>query len=192
MESAMYNNLELSDDGELPYTDVRKRKPRRNLWFIAAVSALLGSVVTAVVVVAALAVPVATQPLPLATPGIQWNTIKDIESGRLWQDTGIQVQSGQRLLIEVVSGEWRKSPNDPFLDGLGSGYVCRESDCIEPLSGHPTDALIGRIGEHVFFVGQRLELVADQAGTLSLRMNDGDGDMWDNEGTLRVGVLIQG
>ncbi|MEP6987411.1 MAG: hypothetical protein ABI970_17530, partial [Chloroflexota bacterium] len=58
-----------------------------------------------------------------------------------------------------------------------------------PLPKYPTDALVGQIGDQLFFVGQGTTIVAEQSGTLSLRMNDGDHDIWDNDGDLMVGVL---
>jgi hypothetical protein len=62
--------------------------------------------------------------------------------------------------------------------------------CVEPLPTFPTDALIGRVGNQQFYVGQRTIITIEQTGTLSLRMNDGDYDLWDNDGTLQVGIFI--
>src|SRR4051812_49176638 len=47
------------------------------------------------------------------TPTVSWNAILKVTSGKLWQDTGIQVEKGKHVHLEVVDGRWRKSPNDP-------------------------------------------------------------------------------
>ncbi|MBA3869077.1 MAG: hypothetical protein H0X30_07980 [Anaerolineae bacterium] len=125
----------------------------------------------------------------IITPTASWNAILKVTSGKLWQDTGIQVEKGKHIRLEVVDGQWRKSPNDPYTHGEGTGYICERSDCVEPLPKYPTDALVGQIGDQLFFVGQASSIVAEQSGTLSLRMNDGDHDIWDNDGDLMVGVL---
>jgi len=124
------------------------------------------------------------------TPTVNWSAILDVSSGKLWQDTGISVEKGQHIRLEVVSGVWKKSPNAPYTHGEGSGYICGQSDCVEPMPKFPTDGLIGQIGDQLFFVGQGTTVVTEQSGTLSLRMNDGDHDVWDNNGDLSVGVAI--
>jgi len=131
----------------------------------------------------------ATAPARNVTPTVSWSAILQVSSGKLWQDTGIQVEKGKQIRLEVEVGQWRKSPNAPYTHGEGTGYICGRSDCVEPLPKYPTDALIGQIGEQQFYVGQGATIVAEQSGTLSLRMNDGDHDVWDNDGDLMVGVL---
>jgi hypothetical protein len=136
---------------------------------------------------------IATQPI-LITATVHWNTTKEIHSDKLWQDTGLDLRAGDKVLIEVVNGRWKKSPNEAYNNGSGTGYICggvlASTDCVEPMPMYPTDALIGRVGDQIFLIGQRVEITVEQNGQLSMRMNDGDFDIFDNEGSLTVGVLV--
>jgi hypothetical protein len=57
----------------------------------------------------------------------------------------------------------------------------------------PTGALIGEIGSGTspFLIGNQVSLVASQSGMLLMRMNDQDGELFDNEGAIMVKVELK-
>jgi hypothetical protein len=74
-------------------------------------------------------------------------------------------------------------------DANGSGYVCGQTGCCEPLPLSPRDALIGRVGQDVFYIGNGGMLSMPATGTLQLRINDCDSGLYDNRGILNILVL---
>jgi len=104
-----------------------------------------------------------------------------------WQDSGFEVQAGDRLIIRYLSGQWSPWPGQAY-DAVGSGGdpACR-CNVMEAVS-HA--ALIGRIGENdPFLVGSRYEHVVGESGPLLLRINDAD--LNDNSGALEVLVEVE-
>jgi hypothetical protein len=110
-----------------------------------------------------------------------------------WQSTGLVFQPGMPLRAVVTSGEWTYwIGGSPMQPGTGDDYVCtrimpREM-CIEPMPAERKGALIGRIGQSLFRIGQQRDLVAGEAGVLDLRMNDPDSALGDNDGILTVAI----
>jgi hypothetical protein len=97
--------------------------------------------------------------------------------------------------ITVVSGQWTHAKDPPYNNGTGDeGYICANNmpstQCVEPLPSAPQGSLIGRIGSTIFAVGTGRTVTADESGPLSLRMNDGDAGLYDNDGFLVVRVSI--
>jgi hypothetical protein len=130
--------------------------------------------------------------IPLATP-MAWDGKVDAEKS--WQDTGIELEANTIIVIEVVDGKWTGfKGSSPYNRGSGTGFICgtamTPSDCVEPLPMVPSDALIGRVGDQLFYIGQKVTLVTEQAGMLSFRMNDGEGTLYDNEGSLKVAITL--
>jgi len=103
-----------------------------------------------------------------------------------WTDTGLDVQVGDPLAIEQISGEWSPWPGESY-DALGSGGD-PGCDC-NVLLGASHAALLGRIGEgRPFLVGADFEGAAGEAGRLYLGMNDTRPE--DNSGSIRVRVAV--
>lgn len=107
-----------------------------------------------------------------------------------WQDTGVTLREGQQFQVQYVSGQWTywSGTLAPF-DGNGDSYICGRAECCEPLPGERKGALIGKIGNEVFWVGNGGTFMARSRGRLLLRMNDCDGSFADNEGAIRVRVV---
>ncbi|MEM7341933.1 MAG: hypothetical protein AAF467_25035 [Actinomycetota bacterium] len=109
-----------------------------------------------------------------------------------WQTSGIAVDGGATVTIEVTGGAWNHIPSIyPDNQGLGPGPTCVPSattSCDDPLPGQPGGSLIGRIGDEVFMVGEGTELTAPGSGFLYLRINDHDRGLFDNTGELTVDV----
>jgi hypothetical protein len=119
-----------------------------------------------------------------------------VDSQLGWQDTGIELHSGGRVLIEVSDGSWTSAGGTlPLNAGDGSGYICAEaaidaSGCKELLPTSPQGALIGRVSPQVFHVGSKSLIVIGQAGALELRMNDDPAGLSDNAGQLTVSITL--
>jgi hypothetical protein len=137
---------------------------------------------------------------PMSTPkGIPWATPMawdgEVDAEKSWQDTGIELEANTTIVIEVIDGKWTGfKGSSPYNRGSGTGFICGKamspSDCVEPLPMFSSDALIGRVGDQLFYIGQKVTLVTEQAGMLSLRMNDGEGTLYDNEGSLKVAIAL--
>ena len=64
------------------------------------------------------------------------------------------------------------------------------NSCTEPLAGVSTGKLIGRIGTHVFAIGNGVTLTSPQSGQLQVRINDADASLGDNEGSLTLNITV--
>ncbi|MBK8022653.1 MAG: hypothetical protein IPK19_14780 [Chloroflexi bacterium] len=63
--------------------------------------------------------------------------------------------------------------------------------CGEPIPLVSQNALIGRVGDHVFLVGAANTIVTQDAGELFLRSNDVSDGMYDNSGLLKVSITVE-
>jgi hypothetical protein len=118
-----------------------------------------------------------------------------VDAKQAWQTTGIRVEKGARLHIEVVGGEWTNWKGTTlYQSGKGTGYVCAgvrpAVQCVEYLPEAPTGALIGRVGVQIFLIGEGTTIVAEQQGTLSLAINDTPDGFYDNDGVLTVSIVV--
>jgi hypothetical protein len=112
---------------------------------------------------------------------------KDISADLGWQNTGILLESGETIHIQFVSGEI--SDGDTIIRGLsGVGWACEDSSCCEPMPDVGRDALIGRVGDELFLVGDQSKLTVATGGELQLRINDCDAGLFDNSGSLRIKI----
>lgn|GEM_PF-3190374 len=120
--------------------------------------------------------------LPLVEP-----VTKDIFAELGWQSTGILLASGESIHIQFVSGEIRDG--DTIIRGpSGVGWACEDRDCCEPMPDVGRDALIGRVGDELFLIGDRNEISVATDGELQLRINDCDAGLFDNSGSLRIKI----
>jgi hypothetical protein len=100
-----------------------------------------------------------------------------------WTDTGVDVRAGQQVFF-VADGEVRWGPNRR--DGA-AGEKNSPVNNGRPLPDRPAAALIGRIGNDVFFIGDDVAAFRLRSGgRLFLGINDDV--LTDNSGTLRVVV----
>jgi hypothetical protein len=108
-----------------------------------------------------------------------------------WQDTGVQVQPGDRVTIVQVDGTWTHwGPGEELYDANGYANLGLQDDTTLPSA--ITGALIGRIGEedgHAFSVGRWSVLAAPTKGTLYLAMNDNVYE--DNAGFITVQIVVE-
>lgn len=111
-----------------------------------------------------------------------------------WQNTGVQIKSGDRLRIiwDGVS-KWRGVNSGDFSDPLGgysdpnSNYVCTP---LMPAEQAGWNALVAKIGENGAPTNPfKSTPIGD--GILYLAMNDCDKQRYDNEGSVIVTIEVQ-
>ena len=113
--------------------------------------------------------------------------LREISAGLGWQSTGVLVRPGETIRFQYMSGEIRDT--DSIIRGpAGAGYTCGDSTCCEPIPDAPRDALIGRVGDHLFLIGDRSAIEVQEAGELQLRVNDCDEGLFDNSGSLQMKI----
>lgn len=121
-----------------------------------------------------------------------------IPASQGWHGTGVQVEVGQRLIIEAsglvcirlgcdTPDDWvDPDGNCPGLPEPSDCYVQSCGGCFVP--GMP-NGLIGRVGSgDPFVVGSQLRMVSDFEGELQLTYNDSDYS--DNSGEYDVLVVV--
>jgi hypothetical protein len=111
----------------------------------------------------------------------------EVDAGSAWQETGIILDANNTLRITLVSALY-KDQTTLLEDGFGSGYVCGRADCCEPMPDESRSALIGRVGDEKFLIGNGGNFVLKSGGMLALRINDCDAGLYDNSGTLKVQI----
>ena len=155
--------------------------PGKYVWVPSSLVSTPGRETTSVEVAATIPAP----PLPLA--------VVEIAANQGWQSTGIHVDAGTQLYLEVIAGKWTHergsiAPNP----GIGVNYICAlalsMSECAEPLPSAAKGTLVGRVGDGLFNVGHHALITVVQSGELRLRMNDEDEALSDNSGSITVQV----
>jgi len=112
----------------------------------------------------------------------------EVQAAVPWQSTGVYVEAGETYEIRA-EGRWSLGPlcGTANADGVGHNTVL----CVggEPVPGHPTATLVGRVGATgaPFVVGSRRTLTPDTDGPLLMGVNT-DGMFFDNTGTLSVSI----
>ena len=134
--------------------------------------------------------PIATQFTPTPTPYI--TETFEVIAAKGWQDTGVQVNSGDRLEMIYIEGLWTGKTENNNYTGPEGGKPSQDYPC-SPISHKETgyNALIGKIWYgKPFMVGRHFIGTALISGTLYLRMNDCDEWLADNEGSVYVTIQI--
>ncbi len=111
-----------------------------------------------------------------------------VSAAQPWTDTGIDVRSGDRLLMDA-SGSAKLSPDANDMAAPNGSTINRLASGA-PMKDRPAGALIGRIGNGpAFFVGSQGTIDARANGRLYLAVND---DYFnDNSGEYRVTIDIR-
>ena len=112
-----------------------------------------------------------------------------------WLATDIVVEKGDKVSFSVDGGAWTFAQDQAPTAGVGSGAPCAQAHlrgaCSQPLPSAPDGALIARIGGgQTFPVPPDSYVIAQETGTLSLRINDADSALGDNSGALKVTVTV--
>lgn len=117
-------------------------------------------------------------------PGGMRERAVTVSATETWTDTGVQVRGGQTLYFES-SGQvrWGRDRRDGPAGEKNSPY-----NQARPLPNRPGAALIGRIGDDVFFIGDEPGPIRVRgSGRLYLGINDEY--LEDNSGSFRVTVF---
>lgn len=125
--------------------------------------------------------------------------VMTVIGNRSWQDSGVAITQGQKVSLRA-SGEWTGQmefvSKETFIvrwKGPEGGFAvdpARASLFLLPsvLGG----ALVGKIGPDgaPFLVGASLDLTASVSGNLFLAMNDDQGMLKDNQGSVQVSISV--
>ncbi len=126
---------------------------------------------------------------PLAYPYFtSRGEIVDIQADRAWQDTGVYVNPGDRVILMQIEGRWTNfAEGGEWFDANGSPSLWLSEE--RPLPIVHGGVLIGRIGEggSVFPVGRWSEITVAEEGPLYLMMNSGS--LGDNQGSITVQII---
>jgi hypothetical protein len=114
-----------------------------------------------------------------------------LEGGKVWVDTGIALEPGQRVIFKS-EGTLRysdaKADNGP--EGLSRNF--KDLIRILPFNDAGRGAVIGRIGDadfaQAFLIGASKDITAPVSGKLSIGINQSNSDTGDGSYTVKVTV----
>jgi hypothetical protein len=125
---------------------------------------------------------------PRAIGGQPFDAI-EVAADQGWQTSEVMLQPGEQFQVEYLAGTWSYwSGTIPPQDARGDSYACTAASCCEPLPQARKGALIGKVGDAVFFIGNGGAFTAETAGQLLLRINDCDGSLQDNVGSVKLRI----
>lgn len=133
-------------------------------------------------------VPTATESYSVSTSTFQ------VYANLSWQNTGIQIRSGDRLrIIWDGQSKWRGTNSGDFSDPLG-GWIDNTNPqfaCIPLMSPDKAgwNALVAKIGDNGIVTNPFKEIPQGE-GELKFAMNDCDSQRFDNEGSVVVTIEI--
>jgi hypothetical protein len=118
-------------------------------------------------------------------------TTVNVDARQKWQDTGVKVDPGERVTIVYKSGTWTANPATGYVNADGNRtYIAKAGYTLQ---GAREGALIGKVAEQAFLVGNSGAVPSGLTGKLYLCINDdlsmryGDG-FSDNRGTITVEI----
>ena len=134
---------------------------------------------------------VPSAPQPGTPPGIGASNMASISSRTGWQQTGLYLKSGDKFYVEYAGGSWTVNIHGyPYvgLDGLPLDIDKKVDNSSKIAVSVPYGYLLGKVGSgNVIIIGNKGgPFTADASGFLSLRMNDGDATLGDNDGAITV------
>ena len=136
---------------------------------------------------------VPSAPQPGTPPAINAPAVTSISSQTGWQQTGLYLNAGDKFYVDYSGGSWTIDyKNFPYVGP--AGYTADIDKTIAP--GYKFDAtapygyLLGEVGN-----GKEIRIgvnsgpfTADASGFLSLRINDSDSTLGDNDGAITVSL----
>lgn len=123
------------------------------------------------------------------------NTNCEVSSKTKWVDSGMNINTGDKVEVRYSGGRWKAGPESGFVDAAGNPQFSAKPGYTLP--GANEGALCGRIGQEgeVFLVGKKVSFTANTSGELYFCINDdlngkyGAG-LSDNTGFVYVTVDI--
>src|SRR3974390_465299 len=133
-------------------------------------------------------------PTPTTTTGGKQITSKTLtlEGGKVWDDTGITLEPGQRVMIHA---EGKLHYSDAKADNGPEGLSRNFKDLIRilPFNEAGRGAVIGRIGDadvaQPFLIGAEKEVVAPVSGKLAVGINQASSDTGDGSYSVKIEVF---
>jgi len=128
-----------------------------------------------------------------AAPGKQLaSKTLTLEGKKIWDDTGITLEPGQRVVMQV-EGKLRyadaKADNGP--EGLTRNF--KDLIRILPFNAAGRGAVIGRIGDadfaEAFLIGAQKEIVSPITGKLAVGINQANNDTGDGSYSVKIEVF---
>lgn len=121
----------------------------------------------------------------------------NIIANKKWQSTGIQIIPSTQATISYTDGTWTANPHD----NGGQCYNAAGNPRFIPakegytMPGADEGALIGKVGETVFLIGNGATTPAGLSGLLELCINDDLNGTYgagftDNEGSINVAIAV--
>lgn len=110
-----------------------------------------------------------------------------VDARERWVGTGLTVERGDMVMFDV-SGTVQLSRDRSDMAGPAGAHSGRRAPQA-PLAAQPAGALIGRIGETVFGIGNQRSIRAPASGQLFLSVNDDH--LADNQGHFEVLVSVR-
>ncbi|MBI3050700.1 MAG: hypothetical protein HYY76_20610 [Acidobacteria bacterium] len=110
-----------------------------------------------------------------------------VDARERWIDTGVTVERGDVIAFDV-SGVVRLSGDANDIAGPAGAHSGRRA-AQAPLPAQPAGALIGRIGETEFAIGNQASINAPASGRLFVGVNDDH--LADNEGHFEATVTVR-
>ena len=132
-------------------------------------------------------------PQPGTPPVISVPNVTSVSSLLGWQQTGLYLKSGDKYYVEYRGGSWSVNIHGyPYVGPLGlPNDIDNKVDNGSKIDlSVPYGYLLGKVGSgNVVTVGDKGgPFTADATGFLSLRMNDGDNTLGDNDGAISVAL----
>ncbi len=128
---------------------------------------------------------------PVAYPYLAGQgSLFDVQANQSWQDTGIALKDGDRIIVIQVGGSWTN--NDyTYFDANGNIDIGLREGSLNDKA--VIGSLIGRIGEDgtAFPLGRWVEYVSPNSGNLFLAMNDMVYDFENNHGYLTIQIFVE-
>ena len=134
---------------------------------------------------------VPSAPQPGIPPGVGTSNMASISSRTGWQQTGLYINSGDKFYVEYRGGSWTVDyRNFPYVGPAGYSDDIDKKIAV----GYKFDSsvsyayLLGRVGTgKAILIGNKGgPFTADSSGFLSLRINDLDTSLGDNDGAITV------
>lgn len=109
-----------------------------------------------------------------------------VQATQWWQRSGVTLADGEQVRIQSRRGLWACLPSVPLCSA--AGHPGTVAPAHSPWENGPMGALVGRIGQTVFPIGEESVSPPGLSGPLELMINDPSGGLRDNRGAIHVEI----
>lgn len=117
-----------------------------------------------------------------------------VQANQVWPATGYVVNPGDQIVIIWITGEWTANPAwGIMVNGTGNPAYA-QAPTGYALPGAAQGALVGRVANQPFLIGNRGVVPSNLSGMLYLAINDDVNGIYgagykDNTGSLKVMIF---